>query len=167
MNNRIALTNMYKRTEDNIIWLDLPFLDSELEEALETLGCEDVTTAVIVDSEIELDDYEITEDTDLEKLNNFFESVANIDDNDEIDRLEAIYEVEKDWNTALAIYDDGDYEFYANSDLEEVAEELVDEGLFGEVSDNLKCYIDYEAIGKDLGHDGYIETENGHVIRIF
>lgn len=51
--------------------------------------------------------------------------------------------------------------FYQGMTLIEVAEEMVDEGLFGEIADSIKNYIDYDAITRDLGFAGYDETEDG------
>ena len=51
----------------------------------------------------------------------------------------------------------------ALEDLNELAEQFVDEGVFGDTRamGDLVNYIDYEALGRDLGHDGYIETSKG------
>ena len=41
--------------------------------------------------------------------------------------------------------------------LRELAEQFVDEGLFGEVPESFRFYIDYDAIARDLAVD-YSET---------
>jgi len=48
-----------------------------------------------------------------------------------------------------------DVEFYQDMRVEEVAEELVEEGVLGEISDFLKFYIDYKRLARDLEIDGY------------
>jgi antirestriction protein len=48
-----------------------------------------------------------------------------------------------------------DTELYYVSTYKELAEEMVDEGLFGEIPERLINYIDYESIGRDLSFDGY------------
>jgi len=48
-----------------------------------------------------------------------------------------------------------DVEFYQDMRVEEVAEELVEEGVLGEISDFLKFYIDYKKLARDLEIDGY------------
>lgn len=53
------------------------------------------------------------------------------------------------------------YEFYDVSTLEDLAEELVDDGVWGDVNDTLKGYIDFEKLGNDLEYDGYEETNFG------
>lgn len=51
-----------------------------------------------------------------------------------------------------------DVDIYAVDSLKELAEQFVDEGLFGDIPERLASYIDYEAIARDLAHD-YTETE--------
>lgn len=78
----------------------------------------------------------------------------------------------EDWqkiNVIIAVGDLG-YDFEADHDpdhygidiyyvrsMEELAEDFVSEGLFGEIPENLQFYIDYEAIARDLACD-YTET---------
>jgi len=52
-----------------------------------------------------------------------------------------------------------DVELYEVSSFEQLAEQFVDEGLFGDIPDNIANYIDYEKIGRDLSFDGYYEVE--------
>lgn len=47
---------------------------------------------------------------------------------------------------------------YPDLNMRELAEQFVDEGLFGDIPANLACYIDYDAIARDLAMD-YTETE--------
>jgi hypothetical protein len=55
----------------------------------------------------------------------------------------------------LGIIDNVD--IYEMRNLEELARHFVDEGLLGDIPENLRCYIDYYALGCDLGMD-YSET---------
>ena len=48
-------------------------------------------------------------------------------------------------------------DLYAVSGLRDLAEQFVEEGLFGEIPESLQFYIDYEAIARDLAAD-YSET---------
>ncbi|APG63125.1 antirestriction protein ArdA [Sphingorhabdus lutea] len=50
-----------------------------------------------------------------------------------------------------------DIDIYEMDTLKELAEQFVDEGLFGEIPTNLRNYLDYDAIAYDLGMD-YSET---------
>jgi antirestriction protein len=49
-------------------------------------------------------------------------------------------------------------DIYEVENLKELAEQFVDEGLFGEIPPSLASYLDYDAIARDLGMD-YTETE--------
>ncbi|MEM5476885.1 antirestriction protein ArdA [Pacificibacter sp. AS14] len=46
---------------------------------------------------------------------------------------------------------------YAVESLKELAEQLVDEGLYGDIPENLTYYIDFDAIARDLSVE-YTET---------
>ena len=45
--------------------------------------------------------------------------------------------------------------------LEDLAEELVSDGCFGDIPDSIVNYIDYAAIARDLSFDSYYETKQG------
>ena len=53
--------------------------------------------------------------------------------------------------------DDFDIDLYEMDSLRELAEQFVDEGLFGEIPEPIRNYLDYDAIARDLGMD-YSET---------
>lgn len=53
---------------------------------------------------------------------------------------------------------DLDIDIYPARSLRDLAEEFVEEGLFGEVPERLRYYLDYDAIARDLSAD-YSETE--------
>lgn len=53
--------------------------------------------------------------------------------------------------------DDLDVDIYEVDSLKELAEQFVDEGLFGEIPAMLSNYLDYDVIAHDLGFD-YSET---------
>jgi antirestriction protein len=46
--------------------------------------------------------------------------------------------------------------------FKELAEQQVDDGLWGDIPDHLKNYIDCEAIGRDLRLGGDFWENNGH-----
>jgi antirestriction protein len=88
------------------------------------------------------------------ELNELAERLEDIDE----DLFEALYEATS--YTPVDVVDSidrGDYSYY-EGDLSDVAAQMVDEGLFGEIPDAIANYIDYEAIGRDLRHDGYTEV---------
>jgi hypothetical protein len=53
--------------------------------------------------------------------------------------------------------DDFDVDIYELDSLRELAEQFVEEGLFGEIPKHLENYLDYDAMARDLGMD-YSET---------
>ena len=53
--------------------------------------------------------------------------------------------------------DDLDVDIYELDSLRALAEQFVDEGLFGEIPEQLQTYLDFDAIAFDLGVD-YSET---------
>ena len=60
---------------------------------------------------------------------------------------------------ALRNHDDVIY--YSDMTLEDVAYDLVEEGCFGELSETIKGYLDYEKLARDLSIDGYTENTKG------
>lgn len=52
-----------------------------------------------------------------------------------------------------------DVSVYPKMDLEDVAIELYEDGVFGECSESLKPYIDFKALGDDLKDMGYEELD--------
>ena len=56
---------------------------------------------------------------------------------------------------------DFDVTVYEVENLKELAVQFVDEGFFGDIPDYLSCYLDYDAIARDLGCDYTESTING------
>jgi antirestriction protein len=54
--------------------------------------------------------------------------------------------------------DDFEVEIYEGTSMRELAQQFVDEGLFGEIPERLQFYIDYDAIARDLAAD-YSEAD--------
>ncbi|PCJ75201.1 MAG: antirestriction protein ArdA [Rhodobacteraceae bacterium] len=49
--------------------------------------------------------------------------------------------------------DDFDVDIYGVTSMRELAEQFVEEGLFGDIPERLQFYIDYDAIARDLAVD--------------
>lgn len=64
----------------------------------------------------------------------------------------------------MDIFDSQTYQYYPEMTLVDVAQELVESGVFGEIPESLMFYIDYEAIARDLRLEGYIEVTNGVIV---
>jgi len=62
------------------------------------------------------------------------------------------------FDDALEKYED--VEFYPDMTLKGLAEQFVDEGIFGDIPETIQSYIDYDAVVRDLEHD-YAQTDAG------
>lgn len=51
-----------------------------------------------------------------------------------------------------------DLDIYRVDSLRILAEQFIDEGLFGEIPERLQSYLDYDAVARDLRIDGYDEV---------
>lgn len=104
-------------------------------------------------------------DVDLAKawgLNqcNFLAYLDACEDWDEDDKrrfIIAVGECGYDFDHEIVQPDDFEVDIYECDSMKDLAEQFVDEGLFGEIPENLTNYIDYDAIANDLGFD-YTET---------
>ena len=153
--------NYNENGADGGFWVELPCnLDEVLERLAASTG-EDVDEmeVFINDFETEISGLEISENTDISDLNDIAEQLESLDKYD-LEKLEAILEADGE-SLENALDNMDDYIFYANQSLEDVASEMIDEGVFGDIPDSIINYIDISAIARDLGYDGYTETENG------
>lgn len=120
----------------------------------------------IIYEEVAIHDYEtdfsglsIEEYEDITYLNEFAEELADLDD-DDIKVINAIIEATGD-DLEYAIEHKDDSIYYRDMTMEDVAAELVEEGLFGEIPESIRDYIDYEAIARDLEIDSYYKVDGG------
>ena len=146
-------------------WITLP--DYDLEDTLEALA------EKMGDSDPEwfVNDYEwmsavnfgpVSENSSFNDLNELCETLEGLDQW-ELEKLEAILEGHTN-NVQEALEELEDAIFYPGMDLEEVAEEIIEECY--DLPEFARRYFDYAAFGRDLGFDGYTETSKG-VICVF
>lgn len=91
---------------------------------------------------------------------NFSQFLGACDSWDEFQKKKVIIAVgECGYKFALGADDPDslDVDIYHTDSLKELAEQFVDEGLFGEIPASIQNYLDYDAIARDLGMD-YSET---------
>lgn len=91
---------------------------------------------------------------------NIFTVIEKLDEWDDDDKRVIIIAVgEGGYSFDLKTTDPSDFdiEIYELDSMRELAEQFVDEGLFGEIPDRLAFYLDYDAIARDLAMD-YCET---------
>lgn len=158
---RIALTNLRHYNEGKLTyeWVDLP--QEDFTHVFDEIGHDEF---FISDYECELSRVTIHEYENLEALNEVAKILENLHDYEK-EMLIAILESETQrLDEALEILQDEKFIFYPDIDLEGLAEQFVDEGIFGEIPSSLVSYIDYERIARDLGFEGYIETSVGVIV---
>jgi len=87
----------------------------------------------------------------------FFQAVKEWSDDEKIRIIIAVDEAGYGFN--LGRDDPGQFEIdlYECNSLRELAIQFIDDGLFGEIPKAIACYLDYDAIARDLGVE-YSET---------
>lgn len=158
-------------------WLSLPFSEDQLEEFLKSIG-------VDTDDDDEEDDYDRLMAGELPKskwvvvghksnylADEHFEDIYAASDlverieslqEWEIAALDALIEDGDKLEEAIEVVEDGDAEFYSDTNLANLAQQFADDGMFDK--EFLLNFIDYDALGRALEDDGYTEV-NGGVLR--
>lgn len=108
--------------------------------------------------------YNVGEYSDVYHLNIIAEELSTLSDFEQLQVQFLLYEG-YDFDYAIRNYGDVTvYDYRSSSSFKDVyellAEDLVEEGCFGEIPVHLANYIDYSAIGRDLSVD-YTEFEDG------
>ena len=151
MSIRIYVASLAKYNSGRLVgtWIDLPADDlwEQVEEMLDG------------DEEWAIHDYEapfsISEYENLDELN----EVAELDEESDLPRL--AYLVNQGYNLDFALEHYEDVIFYSGMYLEDVAEELVNNGLFSTVPEKIMPYIDFRMVALELDVDGYSESSDG------
>jgi Antirestriction protein (ArdA) len=92
---------------------------------------------------------------------NHFLTVCEEWDSDQMKKvIIAVGECGYDFDLASGDPDDFDVDIYQMDSLKELAEHFVDEGLFGTIPDEIRNYLDYDALARNLGYD-YTEATVG------
>ena len=87
----------------------------------------------------------------------FFDAAETWADHQKINFIIAVGECGYSFDAATLDSDAFDIDLYNARSLKQLAEQFVDDGLYGEIPDSLQYYIDHEAIARDLAID-YTET---------
>jgi len=88
----------------------------------------------------------------------YLEACASWDDHEKTVFIIAVGEAGYYFDPATVSPSDFDVDIYHVETMHELAEQFVDEGLFGDIPEHLTNYIDLDAIARDLAVD-YTETE--------
>ena len=167
---KIFITDLEAYNQGHLVgqWFTLPMGEDSLCECNEEVlyqgrkVCEDEhhhEETFITDWECDYMDIE--EYSDIYKLNQIAEDLESLEPFD-VKRYTALRGHGYSHEEALKDYEDVD--LYEDTTLTELAEQFVDEGLFGEINEGIKNYIDYEAIARDLSYD-YNEVD-GDILRV-
>jgi hypothetical protein len=99
----------------------------------------------------------------LDKLNKLATRIEELcSDDHSIKILQSASEVFTDIDEVLELMEADSLELYENHEPDDIAEWYVDEGFYGDISDKLVMYIDYEKMGRDIMIEGNLyETKNG------
>ena len=162
---KIALTNLGKYNEGELRykWIELPASEKEIAEAMEEIGIrEEYEEYFISDYESEIGGLEIDEYSNIDELNELAERLCQLGEY-ELEALEIILEEHGlDIEEALEYVEKGDYIYYENVEsYEELADVLVEQGYFGHIPENLKYYLDYEKMGRNLEIEGWVIGSKG------
>ena len=87
----------------------------------------------------------------------FLEACDAWDDHQKQKAIIAVGECGYNFDLKSGDPEDFDVDIYELDSLRALAEQFVDDGLFGEIPKHLQNYIDYDAMARDLGMD-YSET---------
>ncbi len=151
-------------------WITLPMDDDELEEKLDSIanamGDEDPEWA-IHDYEwtcqIELG--EVHEMDSITSWNERLQEVEGLEDYELNEIAAAMEAFGYSFEEAMERQQRGCFVFYPGKDLEDVAYEIVDECYITQNTPEIFTrYFDYEAFARDLGFDGYHETDYGVIL---
>ena len=166
----ICLTNLGKYNEGELIYtrLVLPATTEEIYAAYDEIGVADGTMyeeSFISDYETDINGLEISEYASIDDLNELAEELESLDDY-ELEAFGAILEAGYATDEALQKVKDGEYYYYGGCySMADVAEMYADEtGLLNSIPDDLRCYFDFEAFGRDMDANGnFIETDSGYI----
>ena len=88
-------------------------------------------------------------------VSQYFRVVEEWDKEDKIRFILAVGECGCGFDPDTVSLTDYDVDVYCLNSMHDLAIELVDDGYFGDMPENLCCYLDYDAIALDLVHEGY------------
>jgi len=83
----------------------------------------------------------------------YFNAVDNWDEDQKIKAIIAIGEVGYKFNLGTDNPDNFEVDLYQVASMRDLAEQFVDEGLYGTIPESLQFYIDYSAMARDLAMD--------------
>ena len=148
-------------------WITLPMEEEELQEVLEhiaaAMGDHDPEWAIHDyewESDVELGD--VHEMDSITEWNARCQEACDLEEWESQEIAAAMEAYGYTFPEALERQQRGSFTLYAGMDLEEVAEELINECY--DLPEFALRYFDYEAFARDLSYDGYTETKYGVIL---
>ena len=148
-------------------WITLPMEEEELQEVLEhiaaAMGDNDPEWAIHDyewESDVELGD--VNEMDSITEWNDRCQEACDLEEWESQEIAAAMEAYGYTFPEALERQQRGSFTLYAGMDLEEVAEELINECY--DLPEFALRYFDYEAFARDLSYDGYTETKYGVIL---
>jgi len=162
---RVYITDLEAYNNGHLVgsWYQLPMNEDLLAESIENelQRGKEICESEYFHEEYFITDYEceymeVSEYANLDDLNDIAEKMEDLSSYD-IKKFKALMSEGYDFEYCFNNYED--VEIYEETTINELAEQFVEEGLFGNIPKSLINYIDYDAIARDLSMD-YTEVEN-------
>ena len=96
----------------------------------------------------------ITENSNIEELLETYQKVADLGEDERIAVSYLMDDLGYSIDDALSHYNDV-IMYYDIHDYSDLAYDMVEEGILGDIPDNIQPYIDYEKLGNDLRIEGW------------
>ena len=176
---KIYLTDLQAYNEGYLVgkWIELPLSTDELSQALsEVLNEGETVSGTANHEEYFISDYEadivIDEYDNIYELNELAEAMEEFEEEDYL-KLKLLtykgYNERKVIEVGLDTYEVEIYDYSQDMSFTDVyellAQDLVEEGVYGVIPKHLENYIDYGAIGRDLAME-YTEFEPNKLGRV-
>lgn len=172
----VFITDLAAYNEGRLIgeWVDLADHDAEsLQEKIDLILAEGLKVCQKADlclcaehEEFFITDSETTIGLDIGEHDSPFDLldvIAKWEDVEEYDRPKVSFLLDQGYELDEAINIKDDVDYYPDTTMAQLAEQFIDDGLFGTIPDAIANYIDYDAIARDLAMD-YTEVD-GDIFR--
>lgn len=159
MEMQVYIANLEKCNEGELVgaWFQPPI---DEEEVAERIGLNDEY------EEFAIHDYELPFDIDeyesIDRINELCEAIKELEGSPIYEELK---EIQSMWFSSIEelLEHVEDIICYSDCDsMKDIANEALESGCLGEISEKVKMYIDYSALGRDMEIEGnYLITSHG------
>lgn len=169
---KVAITNLAAYNEGYLIykWLELPATAEEINEVYNAVKRSEL------DEEFFISDYEtciaglkIGEYESIEKLNELAEKFDELDEYDKL--IFEAYTNYTDFDEALEKLNNNELDgivYYDCDNMTDVAYQVIDEtAMLDSIPEQLRCYFDFEAYGRNLDLEGTFVQLNDCIVQIY